>query len=206
MTDDLYDRLRAADPMPGSSTVEPADSPRTRALMEAAMSTDTTTEATHPTPSRQRSRLAPALIAAAAAGVILAGSLLVPDMLRDEPAPPTASLELVMPGEESILQSCAALSADVLRRMPIAFAGTATVVTDETVTMTVDTWYKGGTAASVKLTTPPEASVALLGYGIDFAVGDRYLISATDGVVNTCGFSGEVNPPLEAAFEDAYNG
>ena len=221
MIDDLYERLRAANPVPDSTAVEPADSPRTRALMEAAMATETpshlpdtatgtsTGTGTGPTatPPARRSRWMPAMIAAAAAGVVVAGSLLVPDLFGDDAAPiaPTAAaLELSMPSTDPVMAMCLALSADELRRMPVAFGGTATAVTDSTVTIAVETWFSGGDAATVELTTPPDAPVALLGYGIDFEVGTRYLVSSTAGAVNICGFSGEATPELQAVYDEAY--
>lgn len=203
MTDDLYDRLRAADPLREAVPVEPADSPRTRAMMEAAMSTETSPS----TASSPRSRWVPAGIAASAAAVILAGALLIPDMLGDDPAaPPVAALELTMPGTDPSMASCIPLSAAELGRMPIAFAGTATAISDETVTLDVDTWYQGGDAASVELSNPAGAPVALLGYGIDFEVGTRYLIASAGETVNLCGFSGEATPELQAIFDEAFAG
>ncbi len=37
-----------------------------------------------------------------------------------------------------------------------------------------------------------------------FRVGERYLVTATDGTVNGCGFSGPATPELERAFEEAF--
>lgn len=205
MTDEMYDRLRAANPVPGTASVEAADSPGTRALMEAAMSNDRVDTSTTPTAPAGRSKWLLAGIAAAAAAIVLAGGLLLPDMLGDEPAPPAAALELAMPAGDT-MGSCLPVSAEIMRDMPIAFAGTAVAVSDGTVTLDVDTWYKGGDAASVALTAPPADPPTSLGDVIDFQEGTRYLITATGGTVNICGFSGEATPELEAIFDDAFAG
>ena len=40
--------------------------------------------------------------------------------------------------------------------------------------------------------------------GFDFVEGERYLITAAEGSVNFCGYSGPADPTLTAAFEDAF--
>jgi hypothetical protein len=46
---------------------------------------------------------------------------------------------------------------------------------------------------------------ALIG-GIPFEVGGQYLVTAYDGNVNYCGFTGESTPELKDAFEEAFAG
>jgi hypothetical protein len=88
--------------------------------------------------------------------------------------------------------------------MPLAFRGTATEVGGDVVTLKVDHWFKGGDAEEVVLRAP-QGLEALID-GIAFEADREYLISATDGQVNYCGFSGEVTPELEAGFEAAFEG
>jgi hypothetical protein len=92
----------------------------------------------------------------------------------------------------------------ILADMPVAFEGTVTDVDGDRVTLEVDHWFKGGDAEVVNLVAP-QGMEALIG-GIAFEAGAQYLISATDGVVNYCGFSGEATPELRARFEAAYEG
>lgn len=194
MTDDLYDRLRAANPVPGTAPVEPAGSPRTRAVMETAMSTDTSAR-----PTGRRSRVVPIGIAAAGAGVLLAGGLLLPDLLGGEAAD-GAPLALTM-ADGDVFASCAPVSVEALQAQQLAFGGTVTSRTDEAVALEVDTWYKGAEDAStVELTTGPD----FVGYTVDFQEGDRYLVSAFDGTVSICGLSGEATPELTGLFEQAF--
>jgi len=49
----------------------------------------------------------------------------------------------------------------------------------------------------------PEGMEALIG-GVTFEPGQQYLITATDGVVNYCGFSGPATPELQALFDQAF--
>jgi hypothetical protein len=41
---------------------------------------------------------------------------------------------------------------------------------------------------------------------VDFVVGGRYLVSAEDGQVRTCGLSGPESHELLDAFEEAFPG
>ncbi len=197
MNDELRDRLRAADPVPSQVPVDPADDSRTRALMEAAMSAQ-------PNHTTERSRWVPIAIAAGIAAAIVGGALTVGPMLRDDAPVASAPLELTLPGDEAVMSSCAELTAEFLGEMPVAFAGTAAEVTDSTVTLDVDRWYRGGDTTTVELSTPPDVSIALLGGVIDFTEGERYLVSATGDTVNLCGFSGPATPELERVFDRAF--
>ena len=49
----------------------------------------------------------------------------------------------------------------------------------------------------------PQGMEALIA-GIPFEVGGQYLITAYDGNVNYCGFSGPSTPELRAAYEQAF--
>jgi hypothetical protein len=42
--------------------------------------------------------------------------------------------------------------------------------------------------------------------GFDFEVGQQYLITAAEGTVNFCGYSGPATPELTAAFDQAFAG
>ncbi len=105
-------------------------------------------------------------------------------------------------GEGNAMASCLAFDPAFLAEMPIAFEGTATAVGDDRVTLEVDRWFKGGDAEEVALVAP--AGLEALIAGIDFQEGTSYLISASDGSVNYCGYSGEVTPELTAGFGAAF--
>jgi hypothetical protein len=206
--DELRARLARLDPI-GDRPVEPAGGPRAAEQMERAMQT------LEPPPSlddRRRSprRLSPrrvalaggAVTAAVAGGVYLA---------VDDPAPPVAeaptTLELAL-SEQAATASCIQFDEQILADMPVAFAGTVESVTDDEVLLDVDRWFTDGDAGRVQLDVPggisPEA--AALWYGVDFREGGRYLVTATDGNVNSCGYTAAATPEMEAAFERAFAG
>jgi hypothetical protein len=113
---------------------------------------------------------------------------------------PPLSLSLGETG--AAMASCMPVSSRILADMPIAFRATATAVDGETVTLSVGEWFSGDSGNSVVLAAPPGLE-ALIG-GIDFRRGDDYLVTATGGVVNYCGYSGEATPELEAVFAEAF--
>ncbi len=112
-------------------------------------------------------------------------------------------LELSL-GDSDLMSSCIMFDTTVLAGMSPAFAGTATVVDGETVTLSVDRWYTGGDASTVVL-EGAAGSPALID-GFEFVVGQQYLITAAEGNVNFCGYSGPATPELTAAFEAAFPG
>lgn len=105
-------------------------------------------------------------------------------------------------GEGAGAASCLAFDPAILAGMPLAFEGTATAVDGDRVRLTVDRWFKGGDAAEVELLAPRGLEALIAGFPL--AVGEHYLISASDGEVNYCGFSGPATPELRAGFEAAF--
>ncbi|MGH8943061.1 MAG: hypothetical protein ACRDWF_09625 [Acidimicrobiia bacterium] len=140
-------------------------------------------------------------IAAAAALVLAVGGVIAFTGGGTDPVAAGPPLELNAAREDA-MASCIMFSVEELARAPLAFEGTATAVDGDTVTLTVDEWFKGGDAGQVVLNAPPDL-VALIG-GIPFEVGRQYLITAYDGNVNYCGFSGESTPEFWAYFEQAF--
>ena len=135
------------------------------------------------------------VVALGVAGVLLAGCTASPG--SDGP------LVLTMPDTGGAMASCLPLTTEYLAEMSPAFAGTVTDVGADTVTMQVDRWYAGSGPDEVALAIPPGAHAALIGE-IDFREGGSYLITATDGTVNLCGYSGEAIAELRALFDAAF--
>lgn len=217
MNDDLRDRLRRLDPMHPDVPVEPPTTPSSRIRLEQIMNTpliEDGTAAGEPSPRPHRSGRPPrfgafgrpGLIAAglaAAAVVAVAGAAVVGqfgDGGADDAAPP---LELSL-GDSTVMASCLPFDTDLLGTMSPAFAATATEVGDGTVTLDVDKWYAGGDAETVMLAAQPGMQALIDGF--DFVAGQQYLITAAQGTVNFCGFSGPATPELTAAFETAFGG
>jgi hypothetical protein len=97
---------------------------------------------------------------------------------------------------------CIVFSVEELAKAPVAFEGTVSSVEGETITLDVDRWFKGGDASQVVLHAP--AGMEALIAGIPFEAGSQYLITAYDGNVNYCGFSGPSTPELRTAYEQAF--
>jgi hypothetical protein len=200
MTDELRNQIRKLDPMhPDVPTTPP-----TRTRLEDIMASTTTPT---PTPTRTpdtgsgRSRW----YIAAAAAVAVAAAISLPALVGGSPGTSVAGppLELSL-GEGPGLASCLPFDTAILAGMPMAFEGTVTSVDGEQVTLTVDRWFRGGDAGTVELHAPAGME-ALIG-GIAFAEGEQYLVSATDGNVNYCGYTDASTPELRTAFEQAFPG
>lgn len=144
--------------------------------------------------------------ASAAAVVAIAMAVVVPQLGDRDSSPGTGTVAapLVLSlGEDDSLASCMMFDVAVLAQMPVAFEGTVTGVDGERITMAVDHWFKGGDSATVELTAPSGLG-ALIG-GIDFAAGSQYLVTATEGSVNYCGYTGPSTPEYRAAFVEAFS-
>jgi hypothetical protein len=185
--DELRAALAAADPAPRSVP------PLSRELLERTMTT--TLETPADAPARRRrwmpAAAAAAVVAAAAGAYALAGGGEQPTETR-----------LALPGGDT-LASCIPVEARFLADMPVALAGTVTEVSGQEVRLDVTRWYQGGDADAVVLTNLSPDAQALLG-GTDFRTGESYLVSATDGTVNACGFSGPATAELQQVYDEAF--
>lgn len=196
----LRTRLSRIDPVGTQVPVDPATSPRAIELMEHVMQL---TESSSPVETRPRRRR-PVLWGAAAALAASAAGILVVDGPASEPPDRSSTLALSLPTPD-VMGSCVQFEVAFLRNMPVAFAGTVTAADAEQVTLDVQRWYTGGDAERVTIAVPDGQSSAALD-GVDFRPGERYLVTATDGTVNGCGFSGPATAELEDAYEEAFGG
>ncbi len=187
-------RNRLAASAPPSEPVDPISSDRARELMEDIM----TTTIERPSLDRRRPRLVAAVAAALVVVLGVAGAI-TGFGSDDDPAP----LVLTANGSDA-LASCLPFDVGILADMSPAFAGTVVTLTDSVATLEVDRWYTGGDAEVVEIGYTPGFE-ALIGTPT-LEVGQRYLITAAQGVVNGCGYSGLATPDLEAAFAQAFAG
>jgi hypothetical protein len=117
----------------------------------------------------------------------------------EEDSPTATTLEL---GDDSAMK-CMVPTAKLLREQEIALEGTVNTIEAEAVTLDVKAWLRGGSTDQVILqSADPELRLALS--GVDFEVGPTYLISASEGRVTMCGFSGEATPDLAMLFDRAF--
>ena len=206
--DELRSRLARIDPAPAGSPVDPVTSLRAHELVARAMS-QTLDRPTDELAERRRRRR-PWLLGAAAAVLVAAvvttvvalsgGGQVGTTPGREDPT----TLALTLPSGD-VAGSCIRFDVQILAGMPVAFAGTVTAIDDGQVTIDVDHWYRGGDADQVTVAQGPQQPTAALD-GVNFETGQRYLITATDGTVNGCGFSGPATPEFESAFDQAFGG
>ena len=209
MTDISDDELRALlsriDPAPAGLPVDPVTSPRAQELVERAMQTlDSPSERDELAPRRARRPLLMAVAAAAVLVALVGGFLAFGGGDRPGQGGHGTTLALSLPPADT-MASCVMFDVQFLAEMPVALAGTVTAMEADQVTLGVDRWYRGGTADRVTVAVPSQQTSAALD-GVDFRQGQRYLLTATGGVVNGCGFSGPATPELERAFDEAFPG
>lgn len=197
----LRSQLKRIDPMPPGVQTERVTSRSSLIRLEQIMSTPTldTRRESH------RPNRIPRLAAAAAVlvAVFAIGSLALTGD-NDEPAFSAGpALELTAAPHDAMAM-CLAFDVATLATMPVAFEGTVRSAEGELVTLDVDTWFAGGDSQQVQVTAPAGLE-ALIG-GIAFSVGEQYLITATDGTVNYCGYSGPATPEFRSAFQQAFAG
>ncbi|WP_019876729.1 hypothetical protein [Sporichthya polymorpha] len=207
-TSDEDRRLRALltglDPMSARVPVDPHTSPRARQQLEQIMSQNTEFE----TPVAQRAGRGKTWLAAAAAvAAIAVGTTVAVTSNGGEDgeqvvAAPTV-MELQGNPSDPLMSMCLAFDVQQLAKAPVAFGGTVTEIGNEKVTLDVDRWYKGGNADVVTVKTPEGMPTAALD-GVNWEKGQRYLISANDGMVDGCGYSGPASADFEKQFEKAF--
>jgi hypothetical protein len=195
VNDELRHRLGRSDPLRHDEIPATPPAHLLEQIMTNTLDTPTSYEAARPR------RRWPVLAAAAAAVVVLAGTAVVLTG-GDDPAAPPLALEL--PDDGGALSSCLAFDVAILAQMPLAFEGRAVEVADGVVTLDVTQWYAGGEAEQVTVAAATGME-ALIG-GIEFVPGGDYLITATDGTVNFCGYSAPATDDLRAAFAEAFPG
>jgi hypothetical protein len=170
---------------------------------------------------RRRTR-ATWLVAAAAVGVIAAGgAFAVAGLTGDDSSPPQARTHpstgvpktlgiAPLKGQTTQLKAgaqtgrCQAVSAGVLAQYDQAFAGTVTSVQGDTVTFQATDVYQGPVGQTVQLTAPPASFAKILTGSSTFQVGQSYLVSAYQGSVSMCGYSGPATSDLQQVFKEAF--
>jgi hypothetical protein len=199
VTDELRNRLSRLDPVPPEVVMDPVTSQSSQHLLEEIMSQETTD--LQPEPVSKGKKGLYAAIAAAALVIVAIGAVGIFTGDGEDPVASGPPVELSA-GVDDPMAMCIMYSVEELAKAPMAFEGTVTSVEGETITLDVDHWFKGGDAEQVVITAP--AGMEALIAGIPFEVGTQYLITAYDGTVNYCGFSGESTPEFRADFEEAF--
>lgn len=207
--DELRARLQRLDPAPPEMALDPSPSLRARQHLERAMTETTTASSSSPDQPTRKSRVPLMAAAAAAIAALSIGAVMLNQGGGTATPKPQSTLALKLPGSAGggpAMNSCMMFDVSILKDMSPAFAGTVTSVSADSVTIDVDHWYTGGSADVVTLSQlNPSGPVSIEG-GVTFEQGKRYLITAAEGTVNGCGYSGEATADLEAAFNQAFGG
>ena len=103
------------------------------------------------------------------------------------------------------LASCLVYDPASLPMFDLAFDGTVVAVNGDQITFQVNTDFKGGAGDTITLTSA-QGDTALVGPGIDFEVGGRYLVSGAGSDVNHCGFTLPYSDVDAAAWAAAFEG
>ncbi|MDP2773611.1 MAG: hypothetical protein Q8O61_08645 [Nocardioides sp.] len=220
MTDDeLQQRLQARDP---AASLRPADPAWVARLLEDTMSSDldNTTEGPTESPIETRENgtrnRSPLTWLVAAAAVLIAGIGVFGLLGNDSDSTPEPSAgdtpsvatvptvtELGAPAPSNA--RCMVPSAEFLARAQVAFSGTVQQVADDVVVLVPDRFYTGEPTDLVEVRSDPAMLQALIG-AVDFQVDQRYLVSANDGQVTVCGFSGPYSADLAGLYAEAFPG
>ena len=203
--DDELERLRAADPA-GNASRPSATDPEARELFERITMTDHV----------RRSRRPAVLLAAAAAAVVVLLAGLAFALNRDDGArndvvagsstTTTTAASPITPGGAAA--SCVErYDLTTLTHRETAFDGTVQAVNGDTVTFTVNHWYRGGEGDRVSLAGAEVLSgVTSAGPGASLAPGTRLLVSGDGGFAWSCGFTQPYAESLAAQWQQALVG
>jgi hypothetical protein len=100
--------------------------------------------------------------------------------------------------------SCLVYDPANLPTFEVVFDGTVTAIDGDQVTFEVNTGWKGA-EGSITLTAPEE-NIAITGPLPDFAVGERYLVTASGGTISACGYSLDYDAETAASWAAAFEG
>ena len=170
---------------------------------------DTLTDESRRTGTRDRSTLTwtiavivVLLIAGVVAFGLAQGGSDEPDAVPSAPESSDTSTELVVTGGT---ERCMVPNAEVLSRQTLAFDGVVRSITRGQATLEPSRFYAGAATDVVVVKTPDDDLRALLA-AVKFREGERYLVSATDGRVTLCGFSGPFTEERAALYDEAFGG
>ena len=213
--DELRALLAAADP---AHALAPADPAGVAALLEDTMSHDIDSGTDRRNPLTWLVAAAAVLIIAGVGAfglsrmaddrpVVEAGPSASPSTDTPATTDPTAAAPAVteLGAPSATGARCAAPTPEMLAAQELAFGGTVTAIDGDTVTLSTTTVYAGDVGEQVQVTAP-SAELSLLLDAVKFEVGGDYLVSASEGVVSVCSFSGPASPSLQRLYDQAFSG
>ena len=187
-------------------------------IQEDTMSHDLDTRTDLPQQATDLRRRGPLawLVSAAAVAAIAGGGYAAFSSMQDnngtvEQAGPGPSVAdpvvepdtITLQAATAVPARCAVPTPESLGSAEVAFAGTVTAIDGDVVTLSPTETFAGESAAEVEV-VGLRPDLRDLGAQPEFVVGGTYLVSATDGQVSACGFSGEATPQLEQLYDLAF--
>lgn len=121
----------------------------------------------------------------------------------EEPAPDASPTVTTLHAPEASAARCMVPTAERLGQAEVAFRGTVTELSGDTVTLEPTRWYAGEETDQVQVSAPA-AELSRLLESVTFTQGGDYLVAATDGAVLICGYSGRAADPLAALYDEAF--
>lgn len=199
---DPIERLRERNPV-HAEEVPSASLARVAAKTQENIMTDL--ERTNAPRSRRSFALVGSLAAAGALALVVAlGASPAPRVPGPVAVVPTATVAPTDPGiGGGGMAMCIAYDTALLKTFDVVFDGTVTSIDGDQITFTVNEAFKGPDS-TVTLTNPDGNSIALNG-AIDFAAGERYLVSASEGNISSCGFTLPYDADETAAWKAALS-
>jgi len=199
---DPIEALRGADPLDRLDVPEDTTGAHARALFQEVTTMDTMQR--EPAvitrqPLRRRLALAASTVAVAAVAVasfaVFGGSDTTPD-------------EFIAGGEPvASAAMCAEFyDLDALAARDVAFDGTVASADGDQVTFTVHSWFNGGTESSVTLNAIGIAPGTITSAGEPLQLGQRYLVSGSDGNVWSCGFTMTYDTGIASQWATVFSG
>ena len=110
---------------------------------------------------------------------------------------------LTLPAPDAMAM-CMQVTPEAVAQMQLAFDGTVSAISGDEVTLDVAKWYVGGDTDQVRLTQLGQPEMIALEGGIQLEQGQRYLVTAHEGVVNGCGFTAQWSQDLQDIFDQAF--
>jgi hypothetical protein len=216
--DRLRALLRGGDP---AGSLTPAAPAALESLLEDVMSADLEIRPADPgSDGRPRRTRATWLVAAAAVAAIAAGGAFAVTGLSgddagapqaDQPARTTPQGNTGIAGQTTRLRAgtpqdrCQAPTPELLAQYDQAFEGTVTSVAGGTITFQTTDVYHGQVGSTVELDSPPAGVAKMLtGGATTYQVGQTYVVSAYQGAVSMCGYSGLASSPLQQIYKEAF--
>ena len=213
--DRLRALLRGGDP---ARSLRPADPAALQNLLGDIMSADLEIRPADPGPAEPRRRTRATWLVAAAAVVAIAagGAFAVTGLTGNDAGAPqadqpstTAAVGAPVKGQTTDLtvttqaRCVAQPTAELLAQYDQAFEGQVTAIEGDTVTLQTTGVYNGQVGETVQVTAPPAGLDKLINQ-LQFQVGGTYLVSAYQGSVSMCGFSGPATGDLRLLFQKAF--